>query len=444
MAYAYLLLIIACANSLLWLVPDKLPVGTGHTTDVGILLIGLGLAYYLIKGSAIRQLGNFFTWYVVFYLLLVAVQVSIAAFKYGQPIMSGFEGGRSQLYYLSFPLFLLVLSDLDKLKVFMTAISALALVIVALALVNYFVVTIFVHEKAAGWGYRAGMVRAYIPGMTILVFAALWEFWSYLKDKQLFSAHLVMFLIIYGAVIFRQDRARVIALSVVLVLIMLAKRRYRMLAAAIAMVVVALLVDFTLGDGENMFLNAFESAYTELAQGDDVDEGTPWSARLKQVERSWHVFVDNFLTGSGGLVIHSGVPGLAGFGELKDIALNWDLGYWVWFKFFGFWGFVYLFALIIGFYWYALRCGKLGDRAHIGQFAAYHFIMMLISMLTINYVTTPYGIILMCLTWALVVRAAKSLEPESESNEHALALDSARPPEGDDAPDRLRQTGRWA
>ena len=193
-----------------------------------------------------------------------------------------------------------------------------------------------------------------------------------------------------------------------------------------------------------MFLNAFESAYTELVQGDEVDEATPWATRLRQVESSWQVFIDNFLTGSGGLVIHTGVPGVAALGELRDVALNWDLGYWVWFKFFGFWGFVYLFALIIGFYWYVLRCGKLGDRGHVGQFAAYHFMVMLISMLTLNYVTAEDGIILMCLTWALVVRATQSVEPESESNQHALALDSARAPQGDDAPARLRQTGRWA
>ena len=64
-----------------------------------------------------------------------------------------------------------------------------------------------------------------------------------------------------------------------------------------------------------------------------------------------------------------------------------DLGYWVWFKFFGLWGIVYLFALVIGFYFYALRCGQLGDAAHVGRFATYHFVCILISMLTINYLT---------------------------------------------------------
>ena len=438
MAYAYLLLIIAFANNVFWLVPKGVQ-GVFQTTDLGILLIGLGLVYYLlIRRSAIRSLANFFTWYVVFYLLLVGAQVSIAAFKYEQPIFDGFVAGRNQLYYLSFPLFLMVLSDLDKVKVFMTAISSLALVVVALALVNYFAVTIFFHEQAEGWGYRAGIMRAFVPGMALLVFAALWEFWSYLKGKQLLSAHLVMFLVIYGGVIFRQDRARVIALSLVLVLIMLAKRRYRMLAAATAMVVVTMVVDFALGDGENIFLNAFESVYAELVQG----EGTSWAARERQVRDSWDVFINSFVTGSGGLVIRAGAPGIAAYGDLVHVALNWDLGYWVWFKFFGFWGFIYLFAVIIGFYWYVLRCGKVGDSGHVGQFAAYHFLVMLISMLTLNYVTVSDGIVLMCLTWALVVRAAQSMERGSESNQHAL--DPARPLVGDDAPDRLRQTGGWA
>ena len=40
MAYAYLLLIIAFANNLFWLLPNKLPgLGGIHTNDLGILLL---------------------------------------------------------------------------------------------------------------------------------------------------------------------------------------------------------------------------------------------------------------------------------------------------------------------------------------------------------------------------------------------------------------------
>ena len=238
MAYAYLLLIIGFANNFFWLVPTKLPgLGNIHTSDLGILLIGIGIVFYIVKDRLIGPLANFFTWYVAFYLLLVLAQAAVASFKYSQPIIDGVIAGREQLYYLSFPLFVLALTDLDKVTVFMKAISALAVVIVVLSVINYLGPTIFVHRAAEGWGERSGVVRAFVPGMAILVIAALWQFWSYLKDNRLFSANLAIFLMIYGGIIFRQTRARLIPVSALLALMMVAKKRYRMLAGAIAVVV---------------------------------------------------------------------------------------------------------------------------------------------------------------------------------------------------------------
>ena len=254
-------------------------------------------------------MANFFTWYVAFYLLLVLAQVAVASFKYSQPIIDGIIAGREQLYYLSFPLFLLALSDLDRVTVFMKALSAVAVVIVVLSVINYFGPTIFVHRRAEGAGERSGIVRAFVPAMDILVIGALWQFWSYLKDKKLFSVNLTMFLVIYGGIIFRQTRARLIPVSAVLAVMMVAKKRYRMLAGATALVVLVVVATlFRSESGENMIVNLFVSAYSDLTQG----EGT-WSARMEQIAQSWDVFVDNFFTGSGGLVIR-GTGGFSGFG----------------------------------------------------------------------------------------------------------------------------------
>ena len=140
---------------------------------------------------------------------------------------------------------------------------------------------------------------------------------------------------------------------------------------------------------------------------------------MEQIAKSWDVFIDNFFTGSGGMVLR-GTGGYSGFGDLFWVAFGADLGYWVWFKFFGLWGIVYLFALVIGFYFYALRCAQLGDAAHVGRFAMYHFVCILISLLTIDYLTRPDGIILMCLTWALIVKAAQSAAVDSESEQDIL------------------------
>ena len=413
MAYAYLLLIIAFANDFFTFLPNKLPGGI-QTSDLGILLIGIGIVFYIVKERSIGSLANFFTWYVAFYLVLVLAQVSIASFKYSQSIISGVIAGREQLYYLSFPLFLMALSDLNKLEVFMKAMSALAVAIVVLSVINYFGPTIFVHEHAEGAGERSGIVRAFVPGMNILGIAALWQFWSYLKGNQLFSVNLTIFAVIYGGLIFRQTRSRLVAVSAILALMMVATKRYRMLAAATAVVLLVVLVNVLRpGSGENLIFNLFVSAFSDLAEG----EGT-WAGRMEQVAESWDVFIDNFFTGSGGLVI----GGAGRFGDLRLVALAMDHGYWIWFKFFGLWGFVYLLALVIGFYYYARRCGQSGDAAYVGRFATYHFACILISLLTINYLTTTHGIVMMCLTWALIVKAAESAVVDNQSKQSPILL----------------------
>ncbi|WP_132971989.1 O-antigen ligase family protein [Thiogranum longum] len=397
------------------LIPGNTRAGGTRTLDAGLVIILLGLVYYALKlrRSTAQPLANFFSWYVFFYLLLVVVQVAVASLNYSQSILDGFIAARHQLYYLSFPVFLLGLNDLQKVETFMKAFTGLAIVLIVISLVNYSGFTMFYHQRAEGHGVRSGIVRAFIPAMSIMVMAALWEFWAYLRDNRRFSIHLASFMIVYGAIIFRQTRGRIIAVTLTLVLMLIAKRRFKLLAGGAVLLVLGLGIQMLVGS-ESILLNTFESAYSDVAQG----EGT-WSTRMKQIQSSWNVFMDNFMTGSGGLVIRQQEGGWAGWGDLLTVAFNADLGYWTWLKFFGYPGIVFLLALVLVFYRYALLCGSHGERAYIGQFAAYHFTCILISMVTINYLTHPAGIVLLCLTMAIVVRAAKAeetslAEPEAE------------------------------
>lgn len=410
MVHAYLLLVIAAANDMFNLLPGgDTRAGGANTQDIGLLLIALGLIYYVLRHHDLKPLANFFTWWVVYYLALIGVQISLASILYSQSIMDGMMAARHQLYYLSFPLFLFALNDLQKIKTFMKVFGGLAIFLVIISMINYSGLTLFYHIRAEGQGVRSGIVRAYIPALSILVMAALWQFWAYLKEERLFTGHLVAFLIIFGGVVFRQTRGRIIAVFLTLVLMLLAKRRYKLLAGGSLLLVVGLVGQAFLGE-ESILLNAFESAYTDVAHG----EGT-WHDRMLQMQASWNVFVDNFMTGSGGLVIRQGEGGWAGWGDLLDVAFSADLGYWTWLKFFGYPGMVYLIALVLGFYWYVFRCGSLGEQGHLGRFAAYHFTCVLISMVTINYLTQPEGIVLLCLTWAVLVRAAQATSKDATS-----------------------------
>ena len=409
LVYAYLLLIVTMVHDLFHLSALS---WVGHAfkpMDLGLILIGGGLAYYVLGLRQIKPLANFFTWWVIFYLLFIMVQVTIAAFKYSQPIVDGILQARHQFYYLSFPLFILALDDLQKVGIFMKALSALVVVIAISSIINYFGPTLYDHERAEGWGVRGGVVRAYVPAMSLLVMAAVWQFWAYLKDHRLFKGSLITFLLLYGTVVFRQTRGRLIALTMTLLLMLVFKRRYGLLVAGVGVSLLGVALQGFLGD-QSIVLNLAESAYTDISQ----TEGT-WAGRMRQIQESWHVFTDNILTGSGGLVLRSETGHMDGWGDLFHVAFRTDLGYWTWLKFFGFPGILLLMVLLFAFYWYVLRCGTLGERGYFGQFAAYHFTCVLISMVTIPYMTNAADIVVLCLTWAVLVTAA------SESRDTEMA-----------------------
>ena len=402
MIYAYLLLVFALANDMFYLLPGGMRSGGMRTLDAGLALILLGVVYFAFRSRNLRPLGNVFTWWIVYYFLLVIVQVSIASLNYSQSIIDGLITARHQFYYLSFPLFLLALDDTQKVRVFMGWFSAMAIGLLILSLINYSGFILFHHMRAEGHGIRSGIVRAFIPAMGILVLAALWQFWEYLRRGTAMNIHLPLFLFIFGGIVFRQTRGRIIATFLTLVMMMVAKRRYRLLLGGFGVLMVALVGQAFFGE-ESILVNVFESAYTDIAEG-----GGTWAQRMSQIQGSWNVFIDNFLTGSGGVVIRGTGPGWAGLGDLLNIALGSDLGYWTWLKFYGYPGALLLLLMIAMVYWYAYRIDGGGERAYLGRFAAYHFTCVLISMVTINYMTRPHGIVLLCLTWAVLVRAAQA------------------------------------
>jgi hypothetical protein len=84
-------------------------------------------------------------------------------------------------------------------------------------------------------------------------------------------------------------------------------------------------------------------------------------------------------------------------------------------KFYGYPGVLLLVAAIIAFYWYVSRCGVSGQRGYVGRFAAAHFTCILISLVTQIYLTKPEGIVVVCLVWALVVKAAQTPHAGGES-----------------------------
>lgn len=416
MTYVLPLLIIVAANEFFDLINYT---GPGDSQDLGIPLIFIGLAYHIfVKRSDIRPLNNFFTWYVFFYLLLVLSQVSVAAFNYSQPIMDGVIAGRKQLYYLAFPLFLLALNDPSKARNFMKALSMLAFILILLSFVHYGLgLQVFqgrFAEEGSGISERGGMVRVMLPGMNIVIIGLLWQFWSYLRENRFLSVNLAMFLVTAGGLMARLTRGRIIAVTAVLFLMMVSRKRYGMLAAVVAIVCMVVVVNLMFGSANNPFVYAFTSAFSEVSN----TEGT-WSGRVRQVIAAWDAFVSSFATGTGGLVISGDLKFESDL--MEAITFQADLGYWVFIKYFGYWGILLLGGMVGGFYWYVSRCGKLGSADDIAQFAIFHFICILISMVTITYLTKAGGIVMVCLTWALIVQSAQMAMADRSSKKTVTA-----------------------
>ena len=167
MIYFFLLAIFAFGNELFSLVPDTIP-----TLDIGLVLIFCGIGAILLNRNVnFRNWLNVFGFFSLAYLLLIATQASIAAFSpathHRRPDCSA-----KAVLFRRFFLFAILLSDRDRIRTTLDALSLVALLLFFLALVNYFVHPILHHKWAEGQGMRGGIVRGFTPGMPIIAWLA--------------------------------------------------------------------------------------------------------------------------------------------------------------------------------------------------------------------------------------------------------------------------------
>ena len=393
MIYFFLLAIFAMGNELFSLVPDTIP-----TLDIGLLLIFGGLAAILLNRNAnFRNCLNVFGFFSLAYMLLVAAHASIAAFYYQQPIIDGLIAARKQYYYLSFFLFAVLLSDRDRIRSTLDLLSLLALVLFFLGLVNYFVHPIFHHKWAEGQGVRGGITRGYIAGMQIIVLACIWQAYKLIKNTRISFAQLLYVMTLLGALLFRQTRAHLLAVLGVIGLMLLINKRWSiLLLGALALFLVTIAI--SIYTQENLIASAVTSTYLDLSEG----SGT-WGARLNQIQNSSEQLAETFWTGSGGVTIRA-TGGWEAIGStLGLITRNMDLGYFVWLKFYGLPGLILLLVLFAGYASHVLNIRHVTvpeDRELLG-FAGYYFLAILVSMITLPYLTSADGIILSCLAMSI-------------------------------------------
>lgn len=415
MIHAYLLSIFVFAHEIFYLAPEA-----ARTPDIGLLMIigALGVLL-LVRDVDWQHCLNFFGFYVVAYLLLVVAQAAMASIYFQQSIVDGLIVARVQFYYLSYFLFVIVLRDTKLVTQFMDAFTFVALILFFIALVNYFVYPVFDHRHAAGQGARGSIVRAFIPGMEIIVAAFLWQAFKYLCGLSR-PYSLMLMCVLFGAILFRQTRANIIAVLITIGAFVIVQRRWRMLIAGVALVF-ATSLGLSLYAGENILFSAIGSAYTEITTG----EGT-WGDRLRQITQSAEQASKTFWTGSGGITVRI-------LGEwdpkLGLVARNMDLGYFVWYKYFGFPGIVLLVLLIVALaynwlYWTPRVPER--DRFHF-HFALFYFVAVFVSMVTLPYLTKPGGILLVTLAMAILTtckrpaRSVATAAPAAEADQPGVS-----------------------
>lgn len=397
MGVLYLVVIVLLANKLLFATPFS-----NLSADVGVVLIGVGLLYYIHQSTELNRLLNIFSVFIFLYLALVLIQAPVASFKYNQSVIDGIIGARHQFYYLSFPLFVLIINNAERARSLMRLLTAIGLIIVVLAYIhNLGIYNVFIDRGGDEWrlaGERSGVQRFWFPGLNILMLTGIWQFLRYLSDNHKLSLSLASFAAIFSGVLLRQTRSRIITLTAVLGLIAYRQKRYGLIASVGFVLLVVVLVP-SIGAEKNIFISAFETAYHDVTE----DEGT-WAPREQQIDIAKEVFRDGFWLGSGAVALRA-VGHTTNWDKLnlKTIAYSADLGYWTWLKYFGFPGIVLLLLIIWGYIWYTFKRRYEPEWKELVQLAVYHFIVIWISTITLPYLTSPSGIVMVCLSWALLV-----------------------------------------
>ena len=399
--FLWLVLIFAAAQDAFDLVPWARIHGNFNIADVGNLMIWMGVAKLLFRGYGLRVMWNAVGFLVLLYIVMIGIHVSLAAFHFGQPVRDGIIAVRHQFYYLSFFLFVGLLRDEDEIFRFLNVLQVVAFVLCVLALVNYFGPTILYHKWAEGHGMRSGVVRGYIPAMTLVTMASIWQVVKWADERRMAGKGGWALVFFVGMHFIEQTRGRLLALAASVFLALLWRRRFGRLWAFLgAYAVAAAAVSVVLP--ENPLLSLFTSGVEDIAQ---QKGGWSESGRVLQLKVAMEEFAEHPILGSGTIALRPTEAPLGGQ-DLQLLAKSKDLGLPFWLRNYGMMGVVWL-SLFFGvlFKW-GLRAVRRGNprTALLARFAVVYLVAALASGVTLNYFTNPGGILSLCLAAAIITR----------------------------------------
>jgi len=407
----FLLFLLFAANGFFSLGPWWHRPGVFHVADVGNVLIWAGLLVVLVFGRDRRIFWNPVSVLMISYVVLVIFHMFLASYYYGQSFLDGLIAVRHQFYYLSFFLFLVILDDTKKIERLLNIIVYVSVGLVLLAVINYFGPTVFSHRWAEGQGIRAGITRAFIPGMSAISLSVIWVFTKWINSDEAGERRGAMWttFILLTAIFFRQTRMRLLSLTAVMLSAMVLKRRWKPLAAFVILFVLAAGV-ISLRMRENLVVKPFSSTYSDV-----VDRTGTWGIRMRQLELDFEEFSRHPLIGSGVSALRAPEKGTRLQRAMAEVAYQSDLGYTHWMKSYGILGVVWLafffyiqFAMVIR----AARKSDGLDRK-LALFSLSYLSYMALSFLTLNHLMFPFYSFMIIMNAAIIVRLYYKTHPAS-------------------------------
>jgi hypothetical protein len=400
-------MIVICCNNIFHLFSWSQIPGSFNIIDVGNILIIIGLVVCIFRKNDLQILYNVLSVCFIVLLFLVACQIPLAMYHYNERLISGIIAVRFYGYYLSFFFFLLVLRTRRDIILLLHCMSAMAICIILLSVINYFGPVIFYHQWAEGHHFRSGIKRAFIPGMDIVSLAVLWQFCYWVEksagSRQGNLVSFFTFFLLLGAHYFRQTRSRIIAVVLVILTILGLRGRWRTVFAIVILSATVIGISGTETE-EHLLVRPFSTAAEDMAGG----EGT-WSGRKVQIGFDLEEFKAHPLIGSGLIAIRN-VRKIRDPVKRKDAILRGkmeDLGYTHWMKAFGISGIIWLVFFFVSLLLMAHRAVKLADDNDrvIALFGFSYIGYVIISFVTIPHLMFPRRILPLCLVAALIVRS---------------------------------------
>lgn len=310
---------------------------------------------------------------------------------------------------------------MDDVYRLMAILSGWCLVIVGLAIVNYFIPVVFHHQWAEGHGIRFGVKRAFIPQMGFCSIIYLWFLSNLTIIRRRKIRNGLGSISLLAAHFFRLSRMRVVGITATTLLLLCSQKKVKLLCLFVLLVLLAWVVaQFCLK--ENIMAKVFVTSVTDIA-----DKSGTWKAREPQLQNALKEFKRHPIIGSGTALIRrsNDIANLRKNNELQMIAASADLGYPFWLRNYGIVGVIWL-AFLLG--TILIKGLSLVRRTEIEKvesakvFVLCGIVNLILTGYTLNHFTRASGILLISLLGAIIYRTAEYYNRPQKSNEKMYVI----------------------